>query len=230
MTITCPACGHQFDPSQGVDHHIKEASRLAGLKQGRLLERQSRENQQTAEQLENIRLKGLLQQQENQRQIEVANAQLEIQRAEQEKSNLEIAALRKEKAHMQALLEEAQRKGAQGSQQLQGAALQLTVEAVLRKEFEPKDLVKNVSTGAKGADHLLMVRSVIGRECQSIYVEDKSVRDWSKEFPVKLKEDMLRVGQCMESLSPPRCPRICRMVVPMEIVFGLSVPATLSHS
>ena len=196
MTITCPACGHQFDPSQGVDHHVKDAIRMSGVEQGRMQERHAWEtkanDRQTEQELENIKLKGEIRDLKNSREIAVANAVEVARTAEQEKSKLQIAALTKKNADMQALVEEAHRKGEQGSQQLQGAAFQLTVGDKLRQEFR-LDEIKDISSGARGADHLLIVKTAIG-SCQSIYIEDKDVQDWQSKFPVKLTDDMEKVG------------------------------------
>jgi hypothetical protein len=193
LTIKCPSCGHQFDPSEGINHHVKEAFRLEGLEQGKLLERQTWENQKTTQELENVTLKGEIRNLTTSRQIAVANAVLEARTEEQQKSGVEIGRLRLQLSTQETAMEELKRKMSQGSQQLQGAALQLTVGDKLRQEF-PLDEIKDISTGARGADHLLIVKTAIGRECQSIYIEDKDVQDWQSKFPVKLKEDMLKVG------------------------------------
>lgn len=88
-------------------------------------------------------------------------------------------------AQLKAQIESAQREAAdlkrkleQGSQQTQGEALEVSVEAMLKGAF-PMDEVLPVPKGVNGADLLQRVRSPSGLVCGTIVREAKQTRNWS---------------------------------------------------
>ncbi|HEX2650304.1 MAG TPA: DUF2130 domain-containing protein, partial [Burkholderiales bacterium] len=74
-------------------------------------------------------------------------------------------------------LAEAKRKAEQGSQQLQGEALELSLEALLKSAF-PLDEILPVPKGVNGADLIQRVRSPSGAVCGTILWEAKQTKAW----------------------------------------------------
>lgn len=84
-------------------------------------------------------------------------------------------------------LEEAKRKAAQGSQQIQGEVLELELEGILKREF-PVDEIIEIKKGQRGADVLQKVIDRKGRLCGMILWESKNAR-WNENWLAKLRED-----------------------------------------
>jgi hypothetical protein len=108
---------------------------------------------------------------------------------EREKAELEKAELQKRLQDMNAQLLEAQRKGAQGSQQLQGEVLELTLQEDLEAAF-PLDAIEEVRKGARGGDVIQRVMTRSGQTAGILLWEAKRAKDWSAQWPTKLKEDL----------------------------------------
>lgn len=89
---------------------------------------------------------------------------------------------------MQRQIEELKRKAEQGSQQLQGEALELELEASLRSRF-PFDSIEPVPKGEFGGDVLQRVVSPGGLQCGSIIWESKRTKNWTEGWLAKLKGD-----------------------------------------
>ncbi len=89
---------------------------------------------------------------------------------------------------MNRTIEELKRKAAQGSQQTQGEALELELEALLRSNF-PLDHVEPVGKGEFGGDIVQKVNAQIGPPVGTILWELKSTRHWSEGWLTKLRED-----------------------------------------
>jgi len=85
-------------------------------------------------------------------------------------------------------IEELKRKAAQGSQQTQGEALELELEALLRTNF-PLDQVDPVGKGESGGDILQRVNGQIGPPAGTILWELKSTKHWNEGWLTKLRED-----------------------------------------
>jgi hypothetical protein len=84
------------------------------------------------------------------------------------------------------------RKLEQGSQQVQGEALELALEAALRAAF-PQDAIEPVPKGHRGADVVQHVRAASGRTCGAICWEYKETRNWNEKWVGKLKDDQRAV-------------------------------------
>lgn len=112
-----------------------------------------------------------------------------IQKQVDEATNLKFAEKEKQLSDLKIQLQEAQRKAEQGSIQAQGDVLEVDFEQQLKQTF-PIDKVDPVSTGIRGADIMQEVRSETGRPCGTIIFEMKRTKNWSNEWPVKLKSDM----------------------------------------
>lgn len=106
-----------------------------------------------------------------------------------EENRLKFAEKDKQMADLQAQLKEAQRKAEQGSMQTQGDVLEVDFEAQLKQTF-PIDNIAPVSTGVRGADVTQEVVSNTGRPCGKIIYETKRTKNWSNDWPSKLKGDL----------------------------------------
>lgn len=144
------------------------------------------------------------------REIEEAkkNQDLEYQRkldAERKKIEEQSRAavgeeLGRREAQWKAQLESAQREAAdlkrkleQGSQQLQGEALELSLEALLKGAF-PLDEILPVPKGVNGADLIQRVRSPSGLVCGTILWEAKQTKAWQPAWLRKLKDQQQEIG------------------------------------
>jgi hypothetical protein len=103
-------------------------------------------------------------------------------------------------AQWKAQLDSAQREAAdlkrkleQGSQQLQGEALELSLEALLRASF-PLDEILPVPKGVNGADLIQRVRSPSGLVCGTILWEAKQTKAWQSAWLRKLKDQQQEIG------------------------------------
>ncbi len=96
-------------------------------------------------------------------------------------------------ASMAKKIEELQKKSAQGSQQLQGEALELHLEDILAAKF-PTDRIDPVGKGVNGADLQQFVIARSGEVAGSILWESKRTKNWSNDWPAKLKADQRAAG------------------------------------
>jgi hypothetical protein len=110
-------------------------------------------------------------------------------KAKQEaEEGLKLKVLEKEEqiASMQRQIEELKRKAEQGSQQLQGEALEL--ESLLRAKF-PRDIIEPVAKGDFGGDVMQSIIGPLGQQCGSILWESKRTKNWSDGWLSKLRDD-----------------------------------------
>lgn len=132
------------------------------------------------------------------------NAQLEMQkrlteeegkireqaaREADERQRLNIAAKEKTITDLQKALEDAQRKAAQGSQQLQGEVMELDLETALASAFHDDDIMP-VAKGVRGGDIKQIVKSPGGKDCGAILWEIKRTKNWTDSWISKLKDDL----------------------------------------
>lgn len=89
---------------------------------------------------------------------------------------------------MQKQIEELKRKSEQGSQQLQGEALELQLESILRDKF-PHDAISPVPKGEHGGDIIQRVVTPTGTACGTILWESKRTKNWTDGWLTKLRED-----------------------------------------
>ncbi|MFN8283462.1 MAG: DUF2130 domain-containing protein [Chitinophagales bacterium] len=115
--------------------------------------------------------------------------QEKIVKQEQEKNDLRFKEYEKKIEQTQKALEEAQRKAAQGSMQLQGEVQELALEALLKEAF-PFDIIEEVGKGVRGADCIQTVRNNFGQSCGKIIYESKRTQAFSNDWIEKLKADM----------------------------------------
>jgi len=129
------------------------------------------------------------------RKLDAARGELEsrIRSQERERAELEKAELQKRLADVNQQLAEAQRKGAQGSQQLQGEVLELSLQAHLEGAF-PFDVIEEVRKGARGGDIVQRVMTRSGQAAGVVLWETKRAKEWSPQWAAKLKEDLRACG------------------------------------
>lgn len=85
-------------------------------------------------------------------------------------------------------IEELRRRANQGSQQLQGEALEVDFEAMLRDQF-PDDEIEAVPVGRGGCDILHKVKGPAGNLCGTILWEAKNTKSWNNEWLSKLRDN-----------------------------------------
>jgi hypothetical protein len=129
------------------------------------------------------------------RRLDAGRAELEsrVRGQERERAEFEKAELQKRLADVHEQLTEAQRKGTQGSQQLQGEVLELSLQEGLEAAF-PLDVIEEVRKGARGGDVIQRVMTRSGQPAGVLLWETKRARDWSPQWPVKLREDQRGCG------------------------------------
>lgn len=195
----------KFKDSQNELEEVREQSRLRkeellkSAEQIRILERRDEERE--------LEMRRRL-------NLEREKIQEEIVKVEKEKSGLEIAEIKKQLEDTKKALEDAQRKAAQKSQQLQGEVLELELERLLKEAF-PHDSVESVAKGTSGADVVQIVKSPKGFACGSILWESKRTKEWSDKWLVKLKEDM--------RAQKANVPIIVSIVLPKEARDGFGI-------
>ena len=129
------------------------------------------------------------------RKLDSGRTELEtrVRTQERERAEFERADLQKRLDDVNAQLAEAQRKTQQGSQQLQGEVLELTLQSGLERSF-PLDTIDEVKKGARGGDVIQRVLTRNGQAAGILLWEAKRARDWSAQWVTKLKEDMRSCG------------------------------------
>lgn len=120
---------------------------------------------------------------------EEAKIREEVQRTADERQRMNLLAKDKTITDLQKALDDAQRKAAQGSQQLQGEVLELDLEQALASAFRDDQLTP-VAKGVRGGDIQQAVRSPRGSDCGLILWEVKRTKHWVDGWIPKLKEDM----------------------------------------
>lgn len=118
-----------------------------------------------------------------------AKAQAEAVEAER----LKLAERDKTIDDMKRQLDETRRKAEQGSQQLQGEVLELSLEASLQARF-PHDRIEPVAKGIVGADIAQHVLTANGTPCGIILWEVKRTKAWSPGWLPKLRDDQRASG------------------------------------
>ncbi|HEV7453892.1 MAG TPA: DUF2130 domain-containing protein, partial [Candidatus Saccharimonadales bacterium] len=121
--------------------------------------------------------------------IEQDKIREEITKSSDEKYRLLLAEQEKKLSDTKKALEEAQRKAAQGSQQLQGEIMELDLEEALGNAFRDDD-IEPVAKGVRGGDIKHTVKSTRGTACGVILWEIKRTKNWTDGWIPKLKEDL----------------------------------------
>jgi hypothetical protein len=111
----------------------------------------------------------------------------------EESLKLKVTEKEQQIASMQRQIDELKRKAEQGSQQLQGEALELQLEATLRAHF-PLDAIEPVGKGEFGGDVLQRVVGQGGQTCGAILWETKRTKNWTDGWLAKAAGRSARGG------------------------------------
>jgi hypothetical protein len=212
--VACPKCSHRFPLSEGISRQAIE--RHAGEFERALAEgRKKLETQLAAEaraqfdtqvkamhdalavkeaalskfRAEELALRRHL------RELEEAkrNQDVDYQRKLDEEIARRDAQYRTQIESAQREVADLKRKLEQGSQQLQGEAFELSLEALLKSAF-PLDEIVPVPKGVNGADLIQRVRSPSGLLCGTILWEAKQTKAWQPAWLRKLKDEQQAIG------------------------------------
>src|SRR4030042_3370371 len=144
---------------------------------------------------------------EKERQLDLERQKIkeETQNQIEEVDKLKFAEYEKKIADMNKALEEAKRKGVQGSQQLQGEVLELDFEKLLADTFTDDEIVP-VAKGKLGADIIHKVKGKSGKLAGVILWETKRAK-WKSSWIAKLREDARSEGTAVAVLITTELPR-----------------------
>jgi hypothetical protein len=210
-SVTCPKCGSKFPLTAALTQQI--GARIRGELEAELRQEaeQSAQNklgfelQAVREQLsikETLlrkaqeaelklrRERTLVEEREKNLDLELARRADEVGRKKDEEYRLREAEAGKLRDDLKRQVDELRRKVEQRSQQAQGEALELDLEAALRRAF-PFDDVQPVAKGAPGGDVVQLVRDERGGACGAILWETKRTKHWVDGWVLKLKDDAL---------------------------------------
>ncbi|WP_104637666.1 DUF2130 domain-containing protein [Helicobacter felis] len=138
-----------------------------------------------------------LNQERQQMQIKIQQEQAQQLHAQQEALEKRLQAtyelkLKEKEMQVERLekaAQEVQRKAQLTSQQLQGEAQELAIEAYLRENF-PLDSIEEVKKGRRGGDCVQIVHDYKLQNCGVICYESKRTQSFNEEWMEKFKEDM----------------------------------------
>ena len=198
--IRCTHCGKEFPVSDALSHELAEETER--IKKS--VEEDTRKKVQLEFEEKNKEQKKIIEEERKKTQELIAafekkskeneeKIKEEVEKAASDKHRLEKLEFEKKINDMQKALEDAQRKGKQGSQQLQGEVLELDLEGQLKSQF-PLDEFLPIPKGIEGADIWQKVKDEHGNEVGGILWETKRTKNWDKKWLPKLREDTRRVN------------------------------------
>ncbi len=194
-TVKCRHCGKQIEISEAIVHELSEQVReeeRKNLKAEFELANKNREKELELQKYEKQKLEEKLIHQAKEIKVNEAKIKEDAVKQVSEMARLEKLEFQKKISDMQKALEEAQRKGKQGSQQLQGEVLELDLEQKLIATF-PNDEFLPVPKGVEGGDIWQKIKykdRVVG----SILWETKRTKAWSNSWILKLKNDAAKIS------------------------------------
>lgn len=219
--IKCPHCGKQVEISEAIVHELSEKVReeekektLAQIEKAKLEERAQSEkrlkeefevkNKNSQAQMQDAlkkqkELEEILANKEKEEKEKEVKIKLDAKKtAEEEQSiklrekDIQMDQVKKLAEELRKANEDLKKKLEQGSQQLQGEALELDLEEKLRATF-PNDEFVPIPKGVEGGDIWQKVRfnnKVVG----SIIWETKRTKAWSNSWLTKLKDDSSKIS------------------------------------
>ncbi len=188
--IQCPNCGNKFALDDAFQEHFEEEKQRAVANAVKHARQQAEIDH--AREIEEMRTQMFKQVQDK----FLAEYDLKLQEKDDQ-----IEAIKRQ-------AEELRRKAEQGSQQLQGEALEGRLLELLQQAF-PLDEISEVRRGAKGADIVHKVYNQFGHHCGTILWEAKNTKVWGADWINKLKEDKSQSGADIMALVS--------MILPDEI-------------
>ena len=130
---------------------------------------------------------------------EKSKLEMSIRQSLDQAQSLKLKEKEKQISDLRQALEDAKRRSELGSQELQGEALELDMQAELERQF-PQDRVEPVPKGIRGADIVQGVRNGTGQECGAILWETKNTKNWQPLWLQKLKDDQRTLGAAVAVL------------------------------
>lgn len=213
-SIKCPHCGKQVELSEAIVHQIQtqvreeERQKLKSKFEEEKIKEFAENEKKLRKEFENENKNSNLQKEQalkkqreleeklilQSRELKEKEEQIKLDAVKEvsEKSRLEKLEFEKKISDMQKALEDAQRKGKQGSQQLQGEVLELDLEQKLIATF-PNDEFVPVPKGVEGGDIWQKIKfkeRIVG----SILWETKRTKAWSNSWITKLKDDSAKIS------------------------------------
>jgi hypothetical protein len=124
------------------------------------------------------------------KRVQASLSDVRAQAKKEAEDNLSLKVIEREQMiqSLQRQIEELKRKAEQGSQQLQGEALELQLESILGSRF-PHDRIEAVPKGEHGGDVLQRVVMPAGTDCGTILWETKRTKNWVDGWLPKLRDD-----------------------------------------
>ena len=142
----------------------------------------------------------------------------QVKRQVSEEHQLKDAEKEKQIGDLRKQIDDLKRKAEQGSQQLQGEILELSLEDILGRSF-PMDEIIPVPKGVHGGDVLQRVRDGLGTDCGCILWESKRTKNWSNGWLAKLRDDQRTAKAVQAILLTEAMPPDCDTFVSMEEVW-----------
>lgn len=104
--------------------------------------------------------------------------------------DLVLAEAKEKEKQLKEQIEALKEKADQGSMQIQGEALETAIEELLYNLF-PRDRIKEIETGAYGADLTQIVLNDLGAATGKIIYESKKAKHWQDKWIQKLRKDSI---------------------------------------
>ncbi len=205
--ILCPNCGKPVKIDQALRHQLEEKIAKEQKAKHKLEIEKARQEALAAAQKEAKKeaQKELAINQEKTKELEKKLAEI-AEKNKQQEEKIKAEALKKAEEEFELKLKQKEiqleqvrkanidlnRKLEQGSQQLQGEALELNLEGKLRQSF-PSDEFLPVPKGVEGGDIWQKVKFQ-GNEVGTILWEFKRTKAWSNGWLTKLKDDSAKIS------------------------------------
>jgi hypothetical protein len=162
---------------------------------------------------------------EVQRQVDAVSSEREskVRALEQERAALDKAELQKKLDDVQSQLGDAQRKIAQGSQQLQGEVLELAIEDDLRRAF-PLDQIEEIKKGERRAFDGLTECQAVGANAlprmAGLGRERRQEAEGSGRGGDVIKHMLIRMGRVL--CSQGRWRKLAKLTLPASVLENVS--------
>ena len=218
-SVTCPECGHDFDPSQAVSAEMMDFIQTTFRAQWE--EEQSADNEEKVEaraaeiaaettaplaaalkevrkqnsalKLTETQTKALLETYDEEKRNEIEAAVITARADERKKGRLEadlrVNEVEEKHKQLQAKVAKLETAKSASSSQLVGEAGENWVLDILTTNF-PSDQVIEVKKGVKGADWVWEMRPRGGRPICTVHIEVKSTANFQSTWTGKLREDL----------------------------------------
>lgn len=252
--IKCPHCGQLIKLSQAFREEIeeeeskslkkqKEEFELKAKQQAEEIEEEKARNRKLLNEIsETNKMIRELKRKDEERQLKYEKQLMEseekIRKSAvaqiEEKDKFKFEEYEKKLADMTKALDEAKKKGSQGSQQLQGEVLELDLENLLKTTFNDDEIIA-VAKGQLGGDIIHKVKGKSGRIAGVILWETKRA-NWQKSWLSKLREDARKEDATVSVLVSVNLPndindfKLAEGIVICSYKYALPLAAILRRS